>query len=676
MADERAGGSLKVSVVVPVYNPGAALDRSVASILAQTMPDDAFEAIFVDDGSTDGSGQRLDEIAAAHRHISVVHTAASGGPGRPRNIGLERARGEYVQFLDADDRLGERALDMLYEMGRRNGSDIVIGKLVSNFRGVHWGMFQRSYESCTVATAPLIENLTVSKMFRAAFIRENGIAFPEELRLTEDQYFVVLAYLRAKVVSVLADEPCYFYCGRDDGGNLSSEPLRPAEYCGNLRRILDMIIDEVEPGDLRSRLLRRFYRLEMLSRLAGTSFVEADPSYRRELFDAIRDLALDRIDDAVHDGLGPVNRLRSTLVRSGRFDDLVELAQRDVRIEQRCRVGAVGWASGRLRIPFVADYVWAPSGEAFTLVQDGDTFALDPRFTDQLSRTPIDVTREAPAMKAQSSIRERGGAIHWRLRTTSEVVFEDVGPDPAHGRRVRPTVLGTITVDPSRVGPGNRPLTPATWEVLFRVTGIGIDRTQLIGSDASPQSAPLGPALVGEPALVAMPAIGAGAGMVLEIAGTVPRLADLFRSHVPTVFRDGRVLRLLLPIEIDNPGSREIAFVIGAPPEQAVLPASASARDQAVVVHAVVRPRVGDLSAGVHSLGVRFGGGNAPVVPLGTARVLQGGDVVVEGLRRGGPVEDLGLAVRWDGSRAFSFARALPGRVLRRVRRLGRPSNA
>lgn len=242
MADERAGGSLKVSVVVPVYNPGAALDRSVASILAQTMPDDAFEAIFVDDGSTDGSGQRLDEIAAAHRHISVVHIAASGGPSRPRNIGVQRARGEYVQFLDADDRLGERALDLLYEMGRRNGSDIVIGKLVSNFRGVHWGMFQRSYESCTVATAPLIENLTVSKMFRAAFIRENGIAFPEGLRLTEDQYFVVLAYLRAKVVSVLADEPCYFYCGRDDGGNLSSEPLRPAEYCGNLRRILDMIM--------------------------------------------------------------------------------------------------------------------------------------------------------------------------------------------------------------------------------------------------------------------------------------------------------------------------------------------------------------------------------------------------------------------------------------------------
>ncbi len=361
--DAVAGGSLKVTVVVPVYNPGAALERSVASVLAQTMPPDSFEAIFVDDGSTDGSARRLDELAAAHRHISVVHIAASGGPGRPRNIGLERARGEYVQFLDADDRLGDRALDMLYDMGRRNGSDIVIGKLVSNWKGVHWGIFQRSYESCTIATAPLIENLTVSKMFRTAFIRENRIVFPEGLRLTEDQHFVVQAYLRAKVVSVLADEPCYFYCERDDGGNLSSEPLRPAAYCGNLLRILDLVIDEVEPGDLRSRLLRRFYRIEMLSRLAGASFVDSDPSYRRELFEAIRGLALDRIDDAVHDGLGPVNRLRSTLLRAGRLDDLVELARRELRVELRCRVGAVGWAHGRLRIPFDADYVWAwPQG--------------------------------------------------------------------------------------------------------------------------------------------------------------------------------------------------------------------------------------------------------------------------------------------------------------------------
>ena len=79
----------------------------------------------------------------------------------------------------------------------------------------------------------------------------------------------------------------------------------------------------------------------MLSRLAGASFVDGDPAYRRELFEAIRDLALDRIDDAVHDGLGPVNRLRSTLVRAGRFDDLVELARRELRVELRCRVGAV-----------------------------------------------------------------------------------------------------------------------------------------------------------------------------------------------------------------------------------------------------------------------------------------------------------------------------------------------
>ncbi|WP_233512784.1 glycosyltransferase family 2 protein [Micromonospora deserti] len=95
-------GAPKVSVVVPAYNCGPHIEKLVASLLRQSLPPAEFEVIFIDDGSTDGTPARLDELAAAHPHVHVVHTDNSGWPSRPRNLGVERAHGEYVFFADDD----------------------------------------------------------------------------------------------------------------------------------------------------------------------------------------------------------------------------------------------------------------------------------------------------------------------------------------------------------------------------------------------------------------------------------------------------------------------------------------------------------------------------------------------------------------------------------------------
>ena len=82
----------KVSVVVPVYNPGRYLDDLLASLARQSMPADEFEVVFVDDGSTDGSQLRLDELEASSANVRVIHIPNSGWPGRPRNVGIEAGR--------------------------------------------------------------------------------------------------------------------------------------------------------------------------------------------------------------------------------------------------------------------------------------------------------------------------------------------------------------------------------------------------------------------------------------------------------------------------------------------------------------------------------------------------------------------------------------------------------
>src|SRR4051794_23807582 len=112
---------VKVSVIVPVYNPGEYFGALLDSLRGQSLPAGAWEAVFVDDGSTDGAPERLAALAAEQAHLSFAAIPRSGWPGRPRNTGIDLARGEYVFFADQDDWLGPPALGRVY--GRAGAGD-------------------------------------------------------------------------------------------------------------------------------------------------------------------------------------------------------------------------------------------------------------------------------------------------------------------------------------------------------------------------------------------------------------------------------------------------------------------------------------------------------------------------------------------------------------------------
>jgi glycosyltransferase involved in cell wall biosynthesis len=112
----------KVSVIIPVYNVEKYLRRALDSILSQTCKD--WEAILVDDGSTDGSGRIADEYAASDQRFKVVHKA-NGGLSDARNAGLENINGEYLIFLDADDFLHPQLMELCLEAALRDQSDLV-----------------------------------------------------------------------------------------------------------------------------------------------------------------------------------------------------------------------------------------------------------------------------------------------------------------------------------------------------------------------------------------------------------------------------------------------------------------------------------------------------------------------------------------------------------------------
>lgn len=102
----------EISIIVPVYNVQAYLERCVASILKQTFSN--FELILVDDGSTDNSGTICDRLANEDSRIMTIHKM-NGGLSDARNVGIEHARGKYIGFVDSDDYIEPVMYQFLYE---------------------------------------------------------------------------------------------------------------------------------------------------------------------------------------------------------------------------------------------------------------------------------------------------------------------------------------------------------------------------------------------------------------------------------------------------------------------------------------------------------------------------------------------------------------------------------
>ena len=107
----------EISIIVPVYNVEQYLDRCVNSILNQTFTD--FELILVDDGSKDHCPEMCDEWSKKDARITVIHKE-NGGAGSARNIGMKKASGKYVCFVDSDDWVSFHMLKNLHDMLKKH----------------------------------------------------------------------------------------------------------------------------------------------------------------------------------------------------------------------------------------------------------------------------------------------------------------------------------------------------------------------------------------------------------------------------------------------------------------------------------------------------------------------------------------------------------------------------
>lgn len=197
-----------ISVVVPCYNAGPYLRACLASLCAQTLRD--LEITVIDDGSTDGSGALLDELAAGDARIRALHQP-NAGVSAARNAGLEASHGDYVAFVDADDTLPPDAFALLYARIAANPSlDIVSSLYDESFSdGTVRTLFPtRRCDRREQVLSLLIEgdgiyNSMCDKLYRRELLMRWNIRALPGLRIGEDGLFNLEAYARAEHVEHL-----------------------------------------------------------------------------------------------------------------------------------------------------------------------------------------------------------------------------------------------------------------------------------------------------------------------------------------------------------------------------------------------------------------------------------------------------------------------------------------
>lgn len=434
-----------VSVVIATYNTGPKLGPLLASLAAQSLPDDRYEVIAVDDGSTDDTWDRLQAAAERMSNLRIDRIPNSGWPGRPRNIGTDLAEGRYVFFSDHDDEFFPEALERMVAYADETEADLLIGKEIrAGALGIGQEMFVEDRPRADLFEDHVLSLMTPHRLFRKAFLQEHGIRFREGRMRLEDHVLLAEVYTKTDRIAVLGSYPCYRWIIYPDQSNNSSDLGDPRLFYDSLELVFDVLDAADITEERRDALYRFWYTSRMLKRLSWRWFSRWEDDYRNEVIDVIADLAARRVPERLDAGLEPVFRRRSALLRSDDREGLQAAALEDHQVHLRVDSSTATWTGAGLRIDVsgtLADRNEQP------LPFDGD---------------------EADLAGAQVDLflRQRPSGVEWYAGTPVALVPTREGDTTV----LRATA--SYLVDPSTFAFGN-PLEPGVWVLFLYVRALG-----------------------------------------------------------------------------------------------------------------------------------------------------------------------------------------------------------
>ena len=294
--------SPEISIIIPAYNCGNQIKTIVNSILSQKFQD--FELIIVNDKSTDNTLDILKSLAKGDKRIKIINQLKNGGASTARNKGIQKSRGKYIVFFDADDNITPTTITKLYNTITSNNSELAVGGFtVQSYRGDN---LINSVDVCTNQLPPQEPNepwelyilkllgldgrlyQVWNKIYLSSIIKDNKIQFQPGINFGEDFIFNLnyLSHMTGKIQFIL--EPLYLYKQNLEGGTFSKSSLiydnRLQNYC-ELEKFIAKIPKSIKKDSLLSWIKYNW----IYSHLLAISLSTMDKSARVKAVTEVRD---------------------------------------------------------------------------------------------------------------------------------------------------------------------------------------------------------------------------------------------------------------------------------------------------------------------------------------------------------------------------------------------------
>ncbi|WP_172978315.1 CDP-glycerol glycerophosphotransferase family protein [Microbacterium sp. SYP-A9085] len=478
-----------LSIVVPVYNVEKYVRGAVRSLLDQDYRN--IEIIIVDDGSPDASMQIVRSIQWRNPAIRIVRQA-NAGLGAARNTGARHARGEFLTFLDSDDKINPWAYTSAIGTLNRTGSDFAVapysrldGSVVRAAGAWIYEAHEREQHRATLDSHPeiLVNMVAWSKVYRREFWTRTGLDFPEGV-LYEDQATSTRAYAAAKSFDILS-EPGVLWRIRGDRTSISQQYTETRNVRDHLQAALDSLRALADAGFTQAYAVR-------VGQLLANDYshpLPELPSFTAEAWQNLKaaiDTLFDAADSIDRTSIPARSKVLYSLIRQGRRRDA----------ERFLALG--GWEEHR--VPSVVD--------------DGRVYADLPFFADpdsgvpqdEFERCTFDTRLRSAVTRAEWTADGTLDLTLWAsitnldsdpLTVTADLVGSTLPiripltvtrrPDPLSGIRMStPNVDATAHHFDVVIDATSLPRVPTTYSILITATAAGVARTRLLHLGAPP----------------------------------------------------------------------------------------------------------------------------------------------------------------------------------------------
>ena len=278
LVDENNTDTPKVSVIIPVYNGEKYIEACLKSVVVQSL--DGLEVILVNDGSTDSSGQIMEDYARIYPSFTYLEQE-NRGLSEARNTGLQYAHGKYIAFLDGDDLLPQAALLNLYRKAEETRAEMVAGNVATfgeyigtndfSLRNKEAGFTVSGEAFLTEAIAnhhyvPMVYNY----LYRRSFIEQHGLRFEPGI-LHEDELWTPVALTKAKRVASI-NSTTYLYRQHEASIMSSSKSGKRIASIGVVIRRLEEFIKD-KPKNCRCAVSERINILKIIIKQLNTNLI-------------------------------------------------------------------------------------------------------------------------------------------------------------------------------------------------------------------------------------------------------------------------------------------------------------------------------------------------------------------------------------------------------------------